>query len=129
MPAYEEPQAMPGGIYLHEFFLRNHLKSPEDFHPLPKKEERNAWDAVPQAVKDHYIRRAEEILETVTPPLLASEYMAFYKDGSRTHYEEPFHDSRVNLRLQGMTAGKDGYIRSGGANRMRRTGLKAPDTI
>ena len=84
--------------YLHEFFLRNHLKSPEDFHPLPKKEERNAWDAVPQAVKDHYIRRAEEILEIVTPPLLASEYMAFYKDGSRTHYEEPFHDRRVNLR-------------------------------
>ena len=63
------------------------IVSSADWHPFPKARERDAWLALPKAVRADYMGRAEEHLgaEWATPK--ASVFLDYVRDGNRSRYE------------------------------------------
>lgn len=86
---------------LHEDYpqerLRGILRSQEKFRPVPQANEREYWDALPEAVKSEWVTRGQARFDYGWPPLLASRYMDFVKNGNRSRFEEVYFDRRIAL--------------------------------
>ncbi|NCO91503.1 MAG: heparinase [Armatimonadetes bacterium CG_4_10_14_3_um_filter_66_18] len=67
--------------------LRALLLPWEDWHPFPTAADRQPWEALPAEVRDALIARGEEALETDWPPLPATRFLDFARDGNRSRYE------------------------------------------
>ena len=67
--------------------LAKSLISARDWRPLPKREERAAWDAVPADVRRSVVERAENVPK-VPPVYTASAFLNFQKTGDRYPFDE-----------------------------------------
>ena len=67
--------------------LKKQLIPRGDFHPFPKYEERNFWDDLPQATKEYYLAKAEEVANFDIPNLNATDYMNVARINSGAPYE------------------------------------------
>jgi len=67
--------------------LKDVLVSRESWHPFPVAEERDMWEALPESVRKAHITRGEEALGHEWPPLPASLFLEFARNGNRNRYE------------------------------------------
>ena len=65
-------------------FLAEHLLPARDFMLYPPYEDRAAWAALEEPVKEEMVRRGEVWLEYPWPSLLATRYMDFMRTGNRS---------------------------------------------
>lgn len=59
------------------------------FDPAPPARERAAWEAIPEPIRAEIVRRAESLGKFVYPPLPASRFMDFKRNGDRSRFEAP----------------------------------------
>lgn len=72
-----------------EHGIEGKLVSAGEFHPYPKAAERRDWEELPVNQKKQLIAEAEKYLDFQWPALLATDFMAFYRNGDRMIYEDP----------------------------------------
>ena len=73
-----------------------------DWHPFPTAQERAAWDALPEAVRQHQLMRGEVALGFEWPSLLAERFLDFPRNGNRSRYQDVHFERRgkvVDLAL------------------------------
>ncbi len=75
----------------------NSLLSRESYHPFPKWEERESWNALPQELKNKMVANAEKYLLFQWPALPATRFMDFFRDGNRAKYEKIYFERRMAL--------------------------------
>ncbi len=63
------------------------LVSKTDWHPYPTAQERTFWDALPDPVRQAYIRGGEEALTYTWPSLPATLFLEVARIGNRVNYE------------------------------------------
>ncbi|RKP51467.1 heparinase [Cohnella endophytica] len=56
------------------------------FRPFPTAEDRSAWETIPERLRTSWLREGEAFLGYRWPSLLASDFLAFARTGSR-HYD------------------------------------------
>lgn len=69
----------------------------EQWHPFPKADEREAWNALPKEIREEFSRISEEYLNKDMPVLPATVYLDFKRDGNRSRYEQIYFDRRQRL--------------------------------
>ena len=67
------------------------------YHPFPTADEREAWEALPAAVRAAAVRRGKQLLGHHWPQLPATLYLEFARTGDRQHYEAPYFGRRQAL--------------------------------
>ena len=77
------------GTYLDEHPLINLMKGTVGC-PFPSMDDRAAWEALPEQTRHDLKALAEEYRAKPYPMLLATQFMAFVRDGSRRAYEDPY---------------------------------------
>ncbi len=77
--------------------IRKILIPREQFHPFPKYDEREAWEALPQTIRDQYLSREQEFLSYESSALNAVKYMNFYRTGSGGPYQQEVRPRREML--------------------------------
>ncbi len=77
--------------------LSNVLISQESYHPFPKWEERDSWDALPPGLKAKLVGNGETYLAWQWPVLSATRFMEFVREGDRARYEEVYFKRRTAL--------------------------------
>ena len=65
-----------------------------EWRPYPTIANRDAWEALPEAVRRAYLAEGEAVLDSEWPQLLAVRYMDFARDGNRSHYESGYFERR-----------------------------------
>ncbi len=68
-----------------------------DYRPFPSARERAAWTALPQRVKDRFLRAGEAELAKPIAPLPLSLWMDFLRTGQRTPWEDAYFSRRARL--------------------------------
>jgi len=63
------------------------LVTREKWHPWPTWNERSAWEALPQEVRDDLVANGEEYLGYDWPALPATLFLEFARNGNRSRYE------------------------------------------
>jgi len=63
------------------------LVAREQWHPWPTWDERSAWEALPQEVRDDLVANGEEYLGYDWPALPATLFLEFARNGNRSRYE------------------------------------------
>jgi hypothetical protein len=71
-----------------EEILSQSLFPIEDWKPFPIASDRDAWDAIPEAMRTAMVGLAEEGLATAWPHVPATVYLQFSQNGNRIHYED-----------------------------------------
>ena len=64
---------------------------------LPRLEERERWETVPEEMRREILQMAEEYKGIEYPMCLATQFLRFVRDGSRKAYEEPYFLRRRKL--------------------------------
>jgi hypothetical protein len=77
--------------------LSKSLVSVAAWHPYPKADEREAWQAIPQDVAGALIHRAELALGTPWESFPATVFLEYKKNGNRSHFERYFFARRMRL--------------------------------
>ncbi|MBL7200412.1 MAG: heparinase II/III family protein [Anaerolineae bacterium] len=77
--------------------LRTKLLPRAEWHPYPTRDDRDAWEALPQAVRTARIAQGECALGGEWPLLLAVRYLDFSRNGDRSRYQAPYHVRRTML--------------------------------
>jgi hypothetical protein len=94
-------------------FLSSNLITATVWHPYPKANDREAWQAIPHDIRDALIKRAEVTLGTEWPSLPATLVLEFKENGNRTHYERLYFARRqrlTNLVLAECVEGKGRFL-------------------
>ncbi len=69
--------------------IRNRLRTPDQSLQLyPTREQRGAWESIPHGVRQAHIRRAEKRQGGDWPPLPATLFLEFVRQGNRKNYEQ-----------------------------------------
>ena len=68
-----------------------------DYRPFPPAKERTAWQALPQRVKDRFLRAGEVALAAPIEPLPLSLWRDFLRTGQRTPWEDAYFSRRTRL--------------------------------
>lgn len=68
-----------------------------DWRPFPVCTDRAAWEALPTNVKTHLVRRGEQALTNAFPPLPATLYLEYARDGNRSRFQKHYFDRREIL--------------------------------
>ena len=63
----------------------------------PKITDRAVWENISHTVSAEVIKEAEKYLDYTYPPLPASKYMRFVRDGNRTDFQAPYNERRTVL--------------------------------
>lgn len=71
--------------------------------PFPPASVRQAWEGLPAAAREELLRAGEAQHASPYPMLLATQFLAFCRDGSRKAYEDP-HFARRGKLLRAMLA-------------------------
>ena len=79
---------------------------------FPDMDDRDAWENIPEALKNEIAAAAAQFRKAEYPLLRASQFMAFFRDGSRTAWEAPYFARRRKLILAAL----DACIRGDGAH-------------
>jgi hypothetical protein len=79
------PKSLLSSTFSPEVLARS-LASPAEWHPFPKAEEREAWEAVPADLKELLVKRAERVLGTPWETLTAAVLLEFKRTGDRTDH-------------------------------------------
>ncbi len=77
--------------------IRRILVPREQFHPFPKYDERDAWEALPAAFRERFLSKEQELLSFDSPALNAVKYMDFYRTGSYDAYQSVAYARRTAL--------------------------------
>lgn len=84
-----------------EKFLNANLKekvtSIEDFTPFPKASDRIYWSSIPEELSKPLIKNAEKYLNYTWPPLTATMYMEFVRNGSYKNYDTTYLNRRTTF--------------------------------
>ena len=67
--------------------MASSLLSANAWRPMPKMEDRAAWMAIPQDVRDVLVQRAEAANTDAWTIMLATEELEFQRNGNRTRFE------------------------------------------
>ena len=68
-----------------------------DSHPFPPARERTVWNALPQRVKDRFLKAGEAALAATIAPLPLSLWLDFTHTGRRTPWETAYFSRRARL--------------------------------
>ena len=68
-----------------------------DYCPFPPANERAAWQALPQRVKDRFLQAGEDALAQPIAPLPLSLWRDFLRTGQRTPWEDAYFSRRARL--------------------------------
>jgi hypothetical protein len=68
------------------------------WHPYPSLEDRDAWAALPAAIKNAHVRAGEASLGYGWPSLPASLFLQFARNGNRSNYQDVRNARRGALR-------------------------------
>ena len=77
--------------------LCNTLIPQESYHPFPKWEERETWNALPQTLRNKMVVNGEKYLLFQWPALPATRFMEFVREGNRSRYEKIYFERRTAL--------------------------------
>lgn len=81
----------------HEFLKQNNLSEllppPGEYAPFPQRQDRAAWIGLPENVRDELLQWGWEA-SAGYPPLTATQFLSFTRDGSRQAYEVPYFQRR-----------------------------------
>ncbi|MBS1164423.1 MAG: heparinase [Proteobacteria bacterium] len=72
------------------------------FAPAPSAGDRAAWHCLPADVRNALVARGESLVDTAFPPLPASAYMDFRRNGDRARFEAIYLTRRRNLNAAVM---------------------------
>ena len=67
------------------------------FAPFPAATDREAYEALPDALKQEIIAEGENVLGFPYPPIHATDFMAFRRTGNRINYEDIYFGRRYAL--------------------------------
>jgi hypothetical protein len=73
------------------------LLARDQWRPFPALTDRVGWQALPKAVATHLVARGEEALNTPLPPLPATLYLAYAREGNRSRFESVYFQRRTRL--------------------------------
>ncbi len=73
------------------------LLPPGAWHPYPKIGERDAWNAVPEKVRSTWVDNAGKYLNAPWPPLPATVFLEYARDGNRSRFEHLSFERRERL--------------------------------
>ncbi len=73
------------------------LVAPGQWHPLPKIDERAAWEAIPQKAREAHIAAAESLMGSPWESLTAGLFLEFDRTGNRSNYQRIFFKRRERL--------------------------------
>jgi len=73
------------------------LQSPEAYHPFPTVQERGAWEALSEGLRQAAIVAGEGLLGLQWPQLPATLHMDYARTGDRQRYEGPYFRRRSAL--------------------------------
>ena len=74
-----------------------------DYRPFPRRQERDAWNALPESKRAQLLSWADEARQGY-PMVTATQFLAFCRTGDRTAYEKPYFARRN--RLMGAALGQ-----------------------
>ncbi len=69
--------------------LRDILIPRDEFRPHPTVMDRALWAAIPESVRRAHLARGESVLGFEYPPLPATLFLEFARNGNRTRYQDP----------------------------------------
>ena len=77
---------------LYEIYKRklDKLTVPGMFRMFPKCAERDKWDGIDEELKNHIISDGEKLLEYDWPRFKATDYLEYYRAGSRKSWDTVF---------------------------------------
>ncbi|MGE5496518.1 MAG: hypothetical protein ACM3Q2_00485, partial [Syntrophothermus sp.] len=78
-------------------YVRSSLLKKEEYHPFPKADEREMWDSVPDNIKKNYMAKGERALSSVWPVITVSDYLDYFRTGSREKFSAPYNERRQKL--------------------------------
>ncbi|NWG11945.1 MAG: heparinase II/III family protein [Acidobacteria bacterium] len=67
------------------------------WRPFPTVEDREAWNIVSGHLRAEYVRGAERLLGTTWPPLPASVFLEYVRNGNRSNFERISFERRARL--------------------------------
>jgi len=68
-----------------------------DWHPYPRAGERQAWLALPEKIRQAYIRRAEKLIACEWETPKASVFLEYVRNGNRTNFQAISYARRAKL--------------------------------
>ena len=89
--------------YLNAHPLHNLLGKPGDYRPFPRRQERDAWNTLPESKRAQILAWADEAKQGY-PMVTATQFLAFCRTGDRMAYETPYFARRN--RLMGAALGE-----------------------
>ena len=84
------------GEYLNRCDLLPLLTPPGMYHPFPRRQERDKWEALGEERRAALLAWGEEA-KAGYPALTATQFLAFCRSGSRAAYETPYFERRRKL--------------------------------
>ena len=89
--------------YLNAHPLHGLLGEPGDYRPFPRRQARDAWNAIPEEKRRQILAWADEAGQGY-PMVTATQFLAFCRTGDRMAYEKPYFARRN--RLMGAAMGE-----------------------
>jgi len=91
------PQNLLSSTFTEEF-LSTRLLTVDKWHPYPRWDEREPWEAVPADIRAKIVAQAEADQQNGWSALLASSFLEFKRNGNRSHYEAQSFGRRSHLK-------------------------------
>ena len=85
----------------------------DQWRPFPSLREREQWEALPSEVKAHLVALGEDALKKALPPLPATLYLEYARNGNRSRFESVYFERRTilqNLALAECVEGKGRFL-------------------
>lgn len=70
----------------------------DQWRPFPSIEDRERWQALPEAVQTYLVARGEEASKTPWPGLPATLYLGYAREGNRARFEAVYFERRALLQ-------------------------------
>ena len=77
--------------------LRQMLVPIDRWRPFPRYADHAAWQALPSAARQNFLKLGEESLHQPLPALPATLYLEFAREGNRSRFEAPYGERRKRL--------------------------------
>ncbi|MBL9137749.1 MAG: heparinase II/III family protein [Verrucomicrobiales bacterium] len=68
-----------------------------DFHPFPNAESRTEWTNLSTPIQIRVVKNGEKVLTEPNPPLPATLYLGYAREGNRGRFEGPYFERRRRL--------------------------------
>lgn len=77
--------------------LKNMPEKFAEFKPFPQIDDREGWNALPQACKEQILKEGESFLGYLPPAITALDWLAYTRTGNRSAYEAKYYNRRYAL--------------------------------